>query len=519
MTSPTEGPPADDPPPENPSGPPADQYDGHQDDELARWRRLDARLVLAVPLLVLTPLIPALLVMVLSSAQPSTIGSTALSWLGLAAVLTAFSGVDWFVTWYRVTTERFELRKGLLTRNHRSIPRDRIRSVDLTANPAHRVLGLMTVNIGTGEQSEGGDLKLDALARRDAERLRLVLLGQLSTAVEAPTDGTIVRMRTRWYGYSMLTLSLIFAVWGAIVSALGSFQEILSAWGVFGTVGSLASSLPLWVVIAVPAFTGLVVGLLGSLLVSVEQWWRFELTREQDGTLRVRRGLLTTRAVSLEENRLRGAELVEPLLLRSTRGARLSAVTTGLGGTAGRNGPERSALLPPAPKAEALRVAARVLQQPWPSTPLRRHPRAALRRRFVWSFGTVLPVLAALAIVSWQGWVPLPVTGLLALGTLVVAGSFAVNAYRNLGHLLTEDFLLPRAGTVVRRTVALRRSGIIGWRVRQTWFQRRSGLLTVGVTTAAGSSHYQVRDVAVEDGWVLADEAVPGLLAPFRDPQ
>lgn len=55
----------------------------------------------------------------------------------------------------------------------------------------------------------------------------------------------------------------------------------------------------------------------------------------------------------------------------------------------------------------------------------------------------------------------------------------------------------------------------MGWTVRQSWFQRRAGLVTVVATTAAGTGAYAVRDAAEADGLALADAAVPGLLRPF----
>ena len=77
-------------------------------------------------------------------------------------------------------------------------------------------------------------------------------------------------------------------------------------------------------------------------------FWDFRLTRHPRGTLHVTRGLITTRATTIEERRLHGAEISEPLLLRMVAGARLIAIATGLrvGRGAERGG---SLLVPPAP--------------------------------------------------------------------------------------------------------------------------------------------------------------------------
>ncbi|MUL44143.1 hypothetical protein FZ103_23785 [Streptomonospora sp. PA3] len=64
-------------------------------------------------------------------------------------------------------------------------------------------------------------------------------------------------------------------------------------------------------------------------------------------------------------------------------------------------------------------------------------------------------------------------------------------------------------------TVALRREGIIGWRISRSRFQRRFGPATVAATTAAGRGRYAAVDVELGTGPRFADEAVPPLLAQF----
>ena len=69
---------------------------------------------------------------------------------------------------------------------------------------------------------------------------------------------------------------------------------------------------------------------------------------------------------------------------------------------------------------------------------------------------------------------------------LPLAVALALDAYRNLGHALSGRYLVTRSGTLRRSTAALERAGVIGWTVKQSYFQRRAGLLTLTATTAAG---------------------------------
>jgi putative membrane protein len=68
---------------------------------------------------------------------------------------------------------------------------------------------------------------------------------------------------------------------------------------------------------------------------------------------------------------------------------------------------------------------------------------------------------------------------------------------------------------MVRRRDALTCDGIIGWNIRQTFFQRRGALVTLSATTAAGRQRYAVTDVPLPLALRLATVAQPGLLEDF----
>lgn len=482
------------------------------------WQRLDARMLAVTPLRQLAGFLPLLLLVLVVGARDLD-GR----FYGLLAAIVAvvLAGIArWFTTRYRVTDERVELRSGLLFRRRRSVPRDRIRTVDLTAGPVHRLFGLAVLNIGTGQRTEGtdaGELALDAVSAVEADRLRRRLLEraaeeeQPTDSAARPPDQEIARLDWSWLRYAPLTTSSLVAV-GAVAGAAG---QLVGDLGVdpadLDAINGAAEQLdtaPLWLGVTVFAVFVLIVAVLGSVLIFVEAWWGFRLVREPGGTLRVRRGALTTRSISLEERRMRGVEIAEPLLLRAGRGGRLAAIATGLGGSQGEG---RGTLLPPAPVAEAHRVAAAVLAEaPAPTTiPLRRHPVAALRRRLLRG-ALPLPLAAPLWLLPVPGWIPWVAVALLPLTLLL-----AVDAYRNLGHGLARGYLVTRHGAGVRRCAALQRSGVIGATVSQSVFQRRAGLATLVATTAAGSGGYAVHDVALSDGLAVAEQAVPGLLAPF----
>ncbi|MGQ0777248.1 MAG: PH domain-containing protein [Pseudonocardiales bacterium] len=496
----------------------------------ADWQRLNPRMLAVTPLRQLFGFLPVIAVVLVVSDSDLDGRFYALV-AGVLAVVVA-GVLRWVTTRYRITSERVELRSGLVFRSARSVPRDRIRSVDLTAGPVHRVFGLSVVKIGTGEHAvstESRELTLDAVSAAEADRLRQRLLDRLDgtdrngadipDSAAAPGAGTTLAVLDwSWLRFAPLTVSSLAAVAGVV----GAFTQFVGEIGIdFSRIAELSGvssefdAAPLWLGLSIFASVLLVIAVFGALLIFAEGWWGFRLIREPGGTLRIRRGLLTTRSVSLEERRLRGVEVGEPLLMRLGSGARLTAVATGLGGASGAG---RSALLPPAPLDQARRVAGLVLaDDQFPvDVPLRQHPAAALRRRLVRAVLPVLLVAAVLFLIPALGLAPLPGwAGWAALGLLPVTVLLARDAYRNLGHALTERYLVTRHGAGMRRTVTLQRSGVIGWSVSQSLFQRRVGLVTLTATTAAGSGAYHVLDVGMADGLAVAEQAVPGLLGPF----
>ncbi|MFI2369498.1 PH domain-containing protein [Streptomyces sp. NPDC018833] len=452
----------------------------------------------------------------------------ALGWVLAGAVLfvAAATGADyvrWRRTRYRIGPERAELRTGLLLVKRRSLARERIRSVDLTANVLLRVLGLVQVRIGTGEQTAGGEstLELDAVSKAEAERLRTQLLARTapSAGPGEATDGVLAALAPAWIRYAPVSF-VAPLLGGAAVGAVMQVSEWFGAraevidwiWGRF-------RDTPLIWMIVVLAGAAMATGVVGALGLWIEMWWNYRLEREPGGTLRVRRGLLTARSTSIEERRLRGIDLVEPLGVRLVGAARLDAVATGLVKDGEDEHADRKTLLPAVPRALADDVAARVLREtaaPTAASLLTPHPPTARGRRLRWALTAALLPALLLALLGW--WLT-PVLLWTALGCAVVVVPVAValglDAYRSLGHGITGAYLLSRSGTVRRSTVALQRSGVIGWTVRQSVFQRRAGLITVTATTAAGAGAYDVPDAGESQGLTFAAEAVPGLLEPF----
>lgn len=327
--------------------------------------------------------------------------------VGAIVVLSVLAAVAdrirWRHTTYRVTEERVELRYAWVLHKLRSVPRERVRTVDLTANPLQRAFGLAKVKIGTGQQNTDGSshLTLDPVDKAVAEELRRVLLRRTALPDAAPAGPDIAALDWRWIRYAPIAVTT--PILGA--AAFGAVMQV-SEWfnvqgAVFRTVRDQFGALSLLGLVAVLVVIGVAVGIVGSLGLFVEMWYRYRLTRE-DGNLVMTRGLLTTRSLSLEQRRLRGVEVIEPLGARLLGAARVDVVATGMSQKTDHDKTDPKTLLPAAPFETARRVATEVLGSPAATaTTVTGHPRAALWRRVRWGLYSVLTFVAVLAVLGF----------------------------------------------------------------------------------------------------------------------
>ncbi len=460
-----------------------------------------------------------------------------------------FGAIPWLTTHYRLTETQIQVRRGLLNKSTSTAPLDRVRSVDLEASLLHRVLGLQKVQVGTGVDDDR--ITLDALEAADAHALRTTLLrrrepagpgngppngaagptfdpagGPTAAAAVEPAHGhaeatgpvdarrfpapvPLARIDWSWLRFAPFSLTRLVLLAGAV----GVFSQVADELPIWDE--DTATSLWQWVlqfalvaVVVVLAAGGLATWVVVSVVGYVVQWWNFRLVREHD-SLHLTTGLFTTRSITVEEAKVRGVEMTEPVLMRLVGGAELSTLATGV-----ENGVTQ--VLPPCPRAVAVGVGETVLEHAGPLTdPLVKHGPRAHRRAWTRQLFGALDVIVLLSVAAWWFDVPWEWAGGLSVVLLLVAAAVGESSYRNLGHALADEHLVAGSGALARIRTVLETDGIIGWVFTQSWWQRVIGLTDLTATTAAGAERVLVRDVRLEVAVSLADRATPGLLTDF----
>ncbi|GLW67254.1 hypothetical protein Arub01_54970 [Actinomadura rubrobrunea] len=423
----------------------------------------------------------------------------------------AFGLVVHVATWatftYTLYDDRLELRRSLIGRSVKAIPRDRIRGVDVSAALPHWLLRLAIVHIDAG--ADGGEGVLNAVSRQEAERLRLLLTGRTVSPeepVRAP-ERVLARIRPRWFVYAPLSGAYLLTPFAVAGSFLGTLYNLGDDLGFITrerveSVSHDVVGLPTAAVVAAAAMVVLAMPVMSVVAFALFNW---DFTvYERDGSVVARRGLVTRRTVSLERRRLRGVELADNPFERAAGVVRLGALVTGLGDAA-----HRGRLLPAAPRPVAADLAQRVLGSV--PAPLVGHPPAARGRRVVRATAPPLG-LAALALLAGRPAVACCCVALALLGV-----PLGLDRYRQLGHATDGARLTVRSGSLRRRQVVVEHGAVVGWRIRQTLFQRRLGLSTLVAAVGAGDGACPAVDMGQSDAVTFAARITPDWVAPFLD--
>ena len=346
----------------------------------------------------LTPLVRSflLVVAVLASTWDDLLRGDVgpIAWLLLALLVAGavYGAASWLRTKYWIEADELRVDTGVVSRQSRRIRVDRLQGIDISQPFVARIFGLaeLKMDVAGGGSREGS---LAFLRLREAQELRSALLSRRDAvrageagepggpddagpAAVAPSPDRVLLSLDP----TMLVVSLLLsAEFGAFLVSTLVFAALFVFLGQF--VGGLAA--------AVPLLGGLAVTLFRKL----SAYYRFTVAETSAG-LQVRRGLFELDAQTIAVSRVQGVVVTEPLLWRRLGWAKVDVALAGYARGDGDGKPSASTVMPVAPRATAMWLARRLLEEAGSPDPdavaLTRPPQRArwvapVRRRFLLS--------------------------------------------------------------------------------------------------------------------------------------
>ncbi len=412
----------------------------------------------------LHPLSPALhgaksLVVVIAGLSWSTLSRVGFGWFAaMAAVLalgaTVLAVISWYNTGYHIVGRELRVHEGLIWRRTRAIPLERLQAVEVVRPLLAQLTGLAELRL---EVVGGGktEAPLAYLGVAEAAALRqrlLAVAGRAPEGVAPPAAGEAAAPAGRRL-HAVRNRDLL-------VSQLLTPQAFLLPVGVAFVVAQFLSE-GSWSFIAVASTLTAMAGVLLQPVRRVLDDWGFRLDRDGD-TLRIRNGLLETRAQTVPLHRVQTVGVTWPLLWRMKGWLRLRLEVAGYSAAEpdDRNRPDR--LLP----VGDLRTGELVVAEVLPGVRVTALPLTRPPRRARW-----LRPLSRSAI----------------------------------GAGLDDRVFAARSGLLTRQLALVPYARIQSVRVTQGPAQRRLRLATVHADTAGGAGA-AAHDRDVAEAWELAAE-------------
>jgi len=446
-------------------------------------------------------------------AGAAVLGSQGRWWLVavLAVGFVIFSVASLLLTWlkleYRVGAHELRIDSGILSRNSRAIPFDRVTDVDLEQGPLHRLFGLARVRLETGASAGAKDedgvldtISLDrAEALRDHIRARRGRAPLAAAADEAATPPLFAMDKSRVaiagvFNFSLAVVAGLFGVtqtfgdvlgfdpfkrsfWILIAERSGPLRELILAHQFIAVIGGAL----------VLSQLGIATGMVRTLL----REHGFRLDRTETG-LRRRRGLLTLTDVTVPVRRVQAAILASGPIRRAFGWCELKLQSLAMDGARGDH-----VVAPLARPEEATTILDSLA---WPASPSTGH----------WSNVSIAYVTSLAALLAPAALIALVVGLLVQPGVLLwIAGALVAVAARWLGwrqtrYALSDRSLFIETGWWRRRRAIVPTRNIQSVELATSFWSRAFGICTLrlGVAGGGGFSAHNVpalRQIEAQD--------------------
>jgi len=407
----------------------------------------------------------------------------------ISVVIIVFVLLNGILSWlrytYRLEENELRIEYGVFVRKKRYIPFERIQSLDLSEGILQRPFGLVKVKVETAGSSGGNEAEavLTAISKEDAAFIQQIML-----SVKEPTNSEaeekigeradeeiIYQISPQELLLLATTSGGVGVVLSAVIAFASQFEEFIPYEKVFRGFENFISNGVVFVSILV--FIGFLIAWLVALIGTMSKYARFTV-KKMDKDLIITRGLLEKRQLTIPLHRIQAIQISENLI-RQPLGY-CTVFIENAGGSASDEDSSRVMILPIIKSSKIEEILSPYLIDYHFTPAIIPAPKRALKRYMVRGLLAVSPFVA-IPVVFFQPW------GYLAFSLVLFATLFSYLKYKDAGWNVDEQQLTLRHRSLSKNTIFMKRNRIQSLHMRESFFQTKKELASIGAIVMSGS--------------------------------
>ena len=439
--------------------------------------------------------------------------------LGVAALVSVGSMVQYRFYRYWLEEKQIRIKEGILFRNVRQVPYNKIQNLNLIQNPLHRILGVVKVQL---ESASGGkpEAVINVIDKASVEELRKKIhqddiqsTPSDVTAEQPKGQAAILKLNLAEifrYGIisnrGLVAVAIGFGFFSQFLdnakdnfyrNIIGNFvNQVESSIDAVTVANSLVSNILLSIVFFIIAVISLWLLSIGMALFKLHEFELVEKNKKLSATM----GLLTRLQATIPMSRIQSLTVHNSLLHRLFKRIGVSVETAG-GVNTEQQGVTMKQLAPVLPITEKIHFLKQVqddvdwLAVHWKPIEARAWKRMFKLSVFIWML-VLLPT--SMFSIYWY----------LTLGVLAAVWSFfyAKLYVKNTGYYLAKDVIAFKSGVVFKKETYVRLPKVQTVDVTENLFDRRHKMAVLRVDTAgaaAGAHHIEIPYINLQDALTL----------------
>ena len=398
---------------------------------------------------------------------------------------------------YSITEQEVVIKSGVLSKKERHIKIERIQNITITQNFLHKLMGIAKVQLETaGDATTEGNL--DSVSIKDSERIREIIRNHQHEKTTSEVSESAAKVETDHFEEEEENVIFSMSLSDTIKYGAVRFRPLVlvaSAW-IFSMVSQFN---PNWTneleviiksgytdyfkqldifMLVLYAIAGVLLVLLFSwildILLTINTYYKFKLVSDK-GKLLTSQGLFSSQKAAIPLKKLQMMVIKSNPITRRLNFYRLDLQTAGFGGGDGTKAKSETAI--PFAKLEQVKeIIAKIRNVEIPEVFTKVSPKT-IRRAVVKYLVFSIPFGVAMYFIFESYWI------LLLLVPIIGFAAFIRYQYR--GYHVENNQIIVKQGFWIQKISIIPIEKIQTLHKKSSYFQRRLGLATVEIDTAA----------------------------------